>query len=130
MTQEWMVKALINLGFRKRDAKIYVFLALNGAQRAATTAKALRIYERKVCHILEELQNRKVISGSQDLPKQFSALPFDRLLDLIIEGSLQEARKMEQDKDDLLALWNSWIKEEDKTIGQLANVAKNYDDFK
>ncbi len=105
-----MVRALITLGFGKIDAEIYVFLALNGAQRTSNIAEALRIYERNVGHILEELQNRKVISGSQDLPKQFSALPFDRLLDLIVERSLQEARKIEKDKDYLLALWNLWIK--------------------
>ncbi len=124
-----MIKALITLGFGKCDAEIYVFLALNGAKRASTIAKALRIYERKVCHILEELQNRKVISVSQDFPKKFSALPFDRLLDLIIEGSLQKARKMEQDKDDLLALWRLWIKEEERTIEQIADVANNYNEF-
>lgn len=124
-----MIKALITLGFGKCDAEIYVFLALNGAQRASTLAKALRICEKKVRHILEELQNRKVISVSQDLPKQFSALPFDRLLDLIIEGSLQKARKMEQDKDDLLTLWNLWIKEEEGTIEQIADVVNNYNEF-
>lgn len=124
-----MIKTLITLGFGKCAAEIYVFLALNGAQRASTLAKALRIYERKVSHILEELQNRKVISVSQDFPKQFSALPFDRLLDLIIEGNLQKARKMEQDKDDLLALWKLWIKEEERTIEQIADVANNYNKF-
>ena len=33
MTQEWMIKTLIALGFEKRDAEVYAFLSLNGVKK-------------------------------------------------------------------------------------------------
>ncbi len=114
MTQEWMIRTLVHLGFGKRAAEVYVFLTLNGSQQASAIAEALRTYERQICHILQELQNREVVSGSQDLPARFSALPFDRLLNVIAEANLQEARRIEQKKDVLLGLWNSYVKKQAK----------------
>ncbi len=107
-----MIKTLVNLGFRKRDAEVYVYLSLNGTQEASTIAEALATYERLIFHTLKKLQNRRVVSGSQDLPARFSALPFTMLLDVIAEASLEEARRIEQNKNDLLDLWNSCFKKE------------------
>ncbi len=112
MTQEWMIKTLINLGFGHRDAEVYAFLALNGTQKASVIAEALKTYERQISNALNDLRNRKIVMKSQEQPAQFSALPFDRLLDLIAKASLQEARLIEQNKSNLLALWNSCVKKE------------------
>ncbi len=112
MTQEWMIKTLINLGLGQRDAEVYAFLTLNGTQNASVVAEALKTYERQVNRILRDLQNRKIITESQEQPAQFSALPFDKLLDLIAKTSLQEAKLIEQNKNNLLALWNSCVKKE------------------
>jgi sugar-specific transcriptional regulator TrmB len=112
LTQEWMLKTLVNLGFGQRDAEVYVFLALNGAHKASDIAEAIKTYERQVYRTLRKLQNQKIVSGTQDLPAHFTALPFDKLLDLLIKANLQEARRIEQNKDDILALWDSCVKKE------------------
>jgi sugar-specific transcriptional regulator TrmB len=107
-----MLKTLVNHGFGQRDAEVYVFLALNGAHKASDIAEAIKTYKRQVYRTLRKLQNQKIVSRPQDLPAHFTALPFDKLLDLLIKANLQEAKRIEQNKDDILALWNSYVKKE------------------
>ncbi len=103
-----MIKTLMNLGFEQWDAEVYAFLALNGAQKASTIAEAIRTYERRVYLALEKLEKRKIVSGTSDPRAYFIAIPFDELLDLLVKANLQEARRIEQNKDNLVALWSSW----------------------
>jgi sugar-specific transcriptional regulator TrmB len=111
LTQEWILKTLINLGFRQRDAEVYVFLALNGTHKASDLAKANGLYKQEVYRALKKLQNQEIVSRTQEAPAHFSALPFDKLLDLLKKANLQEAKRIEQNKDSLLALWDSAVKE-------------------
>jgi hypothetical protein len=45
------------------------------------------------------------------VPAHFSVLPFDKLLDLLKKANLKEAKRIEQNKDSFLALWDSTVKE-------------------
>ncbi|HEX9262224.1 MAG TPA: helix-turn-helix domain-containing protein [Candidatus Bathyarchaeia archaeon] len=112
MTQEWMIKTLMSLGFGQLDAEVYAFLALNGAQKASTIAEAIRIYIRQVYRALEKLEKREIVSGTENPRAHFVALPFDKLLDLLVKKNLLEARQIEQNKDNLVALWSSWAEKE------------------
>jgi hypothetical protein len=111
LTQEWMLKTIVNLGFGQRDAEVYVFLALNGIHTASDIAKAIGTYKRQVYRALKKLKDLKVVTGSKELPAHFSALPFDKLLDLLKKANLQEAKRIEQNKDSFLALWDSTVKD-------------------
>jgi sugar-specific transcriptional regulator TrmB len=106
-----MLKTLVNFGFRQCDAEVYVFLTLNGTHKASDIAKANRIYKQQVYRALKNLQNQKIVSRTQEVPAHFSALPFDKLLDLLKKANLQEAKRIEQNKDSFLALWDSTVKE-------------------
>jgi len=108
LTQEWMIKTLIGLGFGQRDAEVYAFLVLNGAQKASTIAEAIRMYKRRVYRALRDLEKQKIVSGTENSNAHFVAIPFDKLLDLLVKASLQEARQIEQNKNNLVALWNSY----------------------
>ena len=82
MTQEWMLRTLVNLGFKQQDAEVYVFLALNGSQKAKDIAEALKTNKRQVYRTLEKLQNREIVNATPNLVAQFSAVSFDKVLDL------------------------------------------------
>jgi len=112
LTQEWMIKTLMSLGFGQLDAEVYAFLALNGAQKASAIAEAIRTYKRQVYRALEKLEKRKIVSGTENPRAHFVALPFDKLLDLLVKTNLLEARQIEQNKDNLVALWSSWAEKE------------------
>ena len=110
MTQEWMFKTLIDLGFKQKDAEVYVFLALNGPQGVKVIADSTKTYKRKVYRILRKLQTNEIVRATGDLPALFSVVPFNKLLDLLKSDSDAEANRMEAKKDEILALWRSCLK--------------------
>lgn len=110
MTQEWIFKNLIDLGFKEKDAEVYVFLALNGPQGVRDIADSMKTYKGKVYRILKKLKNNEIIHATFDLPAQFSVVSFDKLLDLLISDTVEEANRIEEKKDEILALWRSSVK--------------------
>lgn len=114
MALEWMLKTLVGLGFEQHEAEVYLFLALNGAQEVSAIAEALGTYRQHVYRTLRKLQNLQLVSRTQRFHRRFTALPFNKTLDLLTRDSLQKARRIEQNKDSILALWNSCVKKGNK----------------
>lgn len=104
-----MLKNLVNLGFRQQEAEVYVFLALNGSQKVSDIADALKTYKSQVYRTLKKLQNKEIVKATPNLPAMFSALSFDKVLDLLIKADIEEASSIEEKKDAILALWKSSI---------------------
>jgi sugar-specific transcriptional regulator TrmB len=110
LAQEWMLKTLVNFGFERQDAEVYVYLTLNGPKKAKDIATALKTYEREVCRRLKKLQNKEIVNATPELPAIFSVISLEKLLDLLAKASLEEARRIEQEKDGILRLWKSTVK--------------------
>ena len=110
LTQEWMLKTLVKIGFEQQDAQVYVYLALNGPKKAKDIATALKTYKRQVYRSLEKLQNKEIVNATPEPPASFSVISFDKLLDLLAKASLEEARRIEQEKDGILRLWKASAK--------------------
>ena len=110
MAQEWMLKTLVDFGFEQRDAELYVYLALNGPKKAKDISSALKIYERKIYRTLKKLQNRNIVNVTLEIPAIFSVISLDKLLDLLAKSSLEEAQKIEREKDRVLMLWKTNVK--------------------
>ncbi len=105
-----MLKTLENLGFGRQDAEVYVYLALNGPKKAKDIAAALKTYERQVYRSLKELQSKEIVNTTPELPTNFFVISLDKLLDLLAKTSLEEARRIEQEKDRILRLWRCSVK--------------------
>ncbi len=110
MTQEWMLRALLDFGFKQQDAEVYVFLTLNGSQNVKTITIALKAHKRRIYRALNRLRQNRLVTATLDLPAQFTAVPFDKVLDLLMKANLKEAERIERRKDKILSLWNSNIK--------------------
>ncbi|HKZ88455.1 MAG TPA: helix-turn-helix domain-containing protein [Candidatus Bathyarchaeia archaeon] len=110
LAQEWMLKTLVNFGFERQDAEVYVYLALNGPKKAKDIATALKTYERQIYRSIKNLQDKEIVNATPDLPAIFSVISLDKLLDLLAKASLEEARRIEQEKDGILRLWKSCVK--------------------
>jgi sugar-specific transcriptional regulator TrmB len=102
-----MLKTLAALGFTETDAQVYVYLASEGPQEAKDIAEALEIHERKLHRDLRKLQQKRLVNASQEHPAQFSAVAFDKILDLLIKTHLKEAQRIEQEKQEILSQWHS-----------------------
>jgi sugar-specific transcriptional regulator TrmB len=109
LAKEWLAKTLTNLGFEPLEAEIYTYLSLNGCQKASAIAEGIGICKRYVYCTLEKLKKRKIVAKTGSPRAYFSVVPFDILLDFIVKSNLQEARQIERDKNNLVALWRSWV---------------------
>ena len=105
-----MLKTLVNFGFERQDAEVYVYLALNGPKNAKDIATALKTYERQVYRSLKKLTNKEIVNATPEPPANFSVISLDKLLDLLAKARLEEARRIEQEKDSILRLWKSSAK--------------------
>ena len=110
LTSEWMYKILVDLGFERLEAEVYVFLAFNGANDVLAIVEALGINKQQLVRVLRRLENRQIVYRSQSFPERFSVLPFDRLLDLLEKANLLEVRRIERSRRSLVALWKSYIR--------------------
>jgi sugar-specific transcriptional regulator TrmB len=108
-----MLKTLNNLGFKLYDAEVYVFLAFNGPKKAQDIASSLKMKKSQVYRSLKNLRNKEIIQTN--LPAQFSAISLDKVLESFVQAKLKEAKRMENNKEDVLALWKSSLKENSQT---------------
>lgn len=107
LTQEWILKTLIDLGFKEHDVRVYIFIALNGPRKVKDIVAALETYKRKVYRSLRQLQNRGLVIVSSRFPGEFSAVPFDQVLERLRCETLKETDQMEKKKDYFVALWKT-----------------------
>ena len=55
----------------------------------------------------EKFTKRQVITVSNTRPLLFSALPFERVLDMLIKLKFDESEKITANKKELVTCWNS-----------------------
>ena len=109
MSYERIIKTLTTLGLTKRDAYVYVHLATNGPQRAENIAKELKLQEVQLHQTMQNLQSRGMVNCAWESTPLFTALPFDKALDLLIKAHLKETHSIEIEKERILTGWQSTI---------------------
>jgi len=107
MSQERVLKALLSLGLTEMDAKVYIFLAKKGLQKAIDIAKSLRMNKEQLYRSLKKLQSKGIVTATLEHPARFSALPFEKVLDLFVKAKMEEAEEIKQNKDEILSFFQS-----------------------
>ena len=107
-----MLNTLTSLGFKETDAQVYVFLTKEGFQEARDIANALELYEGQLYRSLKNLQAKGIINTSPDLPTRFSAVPFEKVLDLLMKASKEQKKALQENKEQLLFTWQSITRKE------------------
>jgi len=107
LSQEKALKTLESLGFTQLDAKVYVFLAKKGPQKAGDVAKCLKIPKQSIYFIIRHLQNDGIVTSTVERPARFSAVPFEKVLDLFVNAKMEEAKQIQRNKEEILSDWQS-----------------------
>ena len=107
MSQEKALKTLESLGFTQLDAKVYVFLAKKGPQKAGDVAKCLKIPKQSIYFIIKHLQSDGIVTSTVERPAKFSAVPFERVLDLFVNAKMEEAKQIQRNREVILSDWQS-----------------------
>jgi sugar-specific transcriptional regulator TrmB len=109
-----VLRTLEGFGLKRIDAEVYVYLAKKGPQKGLDVADALKIRKQQLYLILKNLQSRGVVIASPEHPALFSAVAFEKLLDLLVEANMEQAKAIKETKEELLSSWRSMTKR-DKT---------------
>ena len=113
MSLERIFKTLVSLGLSKSDARVYMFLALDGPKKVTSIVENLKIGRNQICRILKKLQNKKIIVSSIKDENTYSALPFEEALELLIKTEKNQTNAIKEEK--LILLENLRIKKKKYT---------------
>ena len=105
MSKERIVKALEQLGLSNIDAQVYVFLAKNGPHELRDIASALNLQERKVHRSVKDLQDMTIVKPSIKHPLELIAVPFEEVIELFIEIKKEQAKAIQESREELLSSW-------------------------
>lgn len=97
-----ILKALVSLGLSQTDAEVYVHLATTGPATAKKIINGLTINKRQVYRSLKRLQNKGITIANDKQPSEFSAVPFEELLDLLIEVKKEQVKVLQASKEELI----------------------------
>ena len=103
MTQEWILRTLIELGFKREEAEVYLLLYKDGPKKAKDITEILKICKSKVYRILKRLQENKMIQATSANTTYFEVIQLDNFLDLLVKNCLNEANLLEERKLELFA---------------------------
>ena len=107
MSLERVFNALLSLGLSETDARVYIFLALNGPKDAKILIEKLKISQQQILQSLRNLQNKEIILTENNNGKIFSALPFEKALKLLIKTEKEQTRNVQKN---LLPKWKAMMK--------------------
>ena len=111
MSWERIFKALVSLGLSEIDARVYIHLAIKGPALARNIVKDLTVNDRRVYRSLRHLQDKGTIKSSNERPAEFSALPFEEVLDMLIELKEEQAKSLQESREELISSWKTNRKE-------------------
>ncbi len=110
LSLERVLRTLEDFGFKRVDAEVYVYLAKKGPQKGIDLAGALKIRKQQLYPILRTLQDKGVVTASPERPALFSAVAFEKMLDLLVEANIETARALKETKEALLSSWREMTK--------------------
>jgi len=114
VSQEKLIKTLVDWGLKKLDAKVYIMLSKKGPQGAKEIARLLKVSKQQLYPSLKNLQSKSLVNSTLEHPARFAAVKFDKALDLLSKAKMEEAKIIQQEKDNLLLDWQSIVIREDE----------------
>ena len=100
-----MLRALEGLGLKRMDAEVYVYLAKKGPQKGLNVADSLKIRKQQLYSILKNLQTKGVVTTSSECPGLFSAVLFEKALEVLVEANMEQAKAIKESKEELFSNW-------------------------
>jgi sugar-specific transcriptional regulator TrmB len=116
VNHEQLLRILVDLGIKRLDAQVYLYLATSGPKKGRTVSNELKISKMQLYRSLRELQSRGMVNSSSEYPARFSAVLFDKFLDRLIKVKREQAKTLQASKKEILSSWRSLTeKDEEKS---------------
>lgn len=101
----------MDLGLSEVDAQVYIYLALNGPCKAREVVDKLEIYKEQLYRSIKNLKEKNIVSALSGFPSEFSAVPFEKVLDLLAAIKKQQAEALQVINEYLMDNWESLFKQ-------------------
>ncbi len=100
-----MLDTLTSIGFKETDAHVYLLLTKGGFRKAREIAEVLKLHKSQLYHSLKNLKTKGVINWTPERPTRFSAVSFERVLDLLMEVKKEQQKTLKETSEQLLSTW-------------------------
>ena len=107
MSIERVLKTIEAFGLSRMDAEVYVYLAKEGPKKGRELAKALQVTKQQLYPSLKNLKEKGVVTASLEHPALFSALAFEKVVELLIAVKVEQAQAFKETKKELIDSWQS-----------------------
>jgi sugar-specific transcriptional regulator TrmB len=97
---------LLKFGLSKNEAKVYLYLAKFGEQKAYKVSRSLSLHHTETYRILKRLEEKSLVYRKLEKPIRFAAIPVDKALENLIQKEKQKILLLEEEKESLLKTWD------------------------
>lgn len=98
---------LLQYGLTSNQSKVFIYLGKYGAKTAPEVCKALKLPRTETYHLLSALQNKGIVSATFQHPIQFTALPLDKAIWILVNSEKERVKSLEQMEKGLSELWEN-----------------------
>ena len=105
--EETVLDILRDFGLTAKESDIYILLCKKGPLKGLEVSKMLRMHKGEAYRVLKSLQRRGMVESIIESPIRFSAVSFERFLNMNIESKRREADTLEKKKEEILEQWRT-----------------------
>jgi len=102
-------KSLINFGLSKNEARVFIYLAKYGEQKAHRISRALSLHRTETYKILKRLEEKGLAYRILDKPIKFAVIPISKALENLVQEEKQRIQLLEEEKKKIVESWNSLL---------------------
>ena len=104
---EQVQQQLSKYGLTGNQSKVYIYLGKYGAKTAPEVCKALKLPRTETYHLLSALQNKGIVSATFQHPIQFTALPLDKAIWILVNSEKERVKSLEKMEGELSEIWKN-----------------------
>lgn len=99
--------SFIKFGLSKNEARIYVYLAKFGGQKAQNVSRALGLHRTETYKILRKLEEKGLVCRMLEKPIKFAAVQIDKALENLVQVNKLRILRLEEEKDRIMGKWST-----------------------
>jgi len=119
-------ESLMRFGLSKNEARVFIYLAKYGEQKAHRVSRALSLHRTETYKILKRLEEKSLAYRILDKPIKFAVIPVGKALDNLVQEERQRILQLEEEKKKILEIWESILVpiKDPEALGEFIQVLK------
>ena len=104
---EQIQSELAKYGLTVNQGKVFIYLGKYGSKTAPEVCKALKLPRTETYHLLSSLQSKGIVFATFQHPIQFTALPIDKAILVLVNSEKERIKSLERNEKQLTEMWCS-----------------------